>query len=75
MTVITDNVRLGLNDGLAHGPGSAQPMGAILNGVGDPTDVVTAQTGSQLFVDGANQEVYMASLTGGSSWYRLGSLT
>lgn len=75
MTVITDNVRLGTTKGLGRGTGSGITIPtAIMNGVGDPTDVVTAPVGSDIFFDSANGVYYMGQNQGGSDWAKLGSL-
>jgi len=74
MTSITDNVRLGTVDGMARGTGSGLVPTAVLTGVGDPSDVVTCQVGSDLFADTANGELYMGLAATGSTWVRLGSV-
>lgn len=74
MAVITDNVRTGTVKGLAKGVGTVGNVTATpayLNGVGDPSDIVTAQTGSDIFYDATNAEYYMALGVGGSEWIRL----
>ena len=72
---ITDNVRLGTVDGLGRGTGSGFVPTAVLNGVGDPSDIVTAQLGSDIFYDSANAELYMGLAAGGSTWVKLGSVS
>lgn len=73
MTVITDNVRLGAVKGLGRGTGSGFVPPGLNVGVGDPSDVVTAQTGSDIFFDSANDQYYMALGANGSTWIKLGS--
>lgn len=72
--VITDNVRLGAVDGLAGATGSGFIPGAILDGVGDPSSVVTGQTGSDIFFDSANGQYYMSEGAGTEDWIKLGSV-
>jgi hypothetical protein len=74
MTVITDNVRLGMVDGMGNGTGSGAVPTSIMNGVGNPSDVVTAQLGSDIFYDSANAQYYMGLGVGGSTWVKLGSV-
>ena len=75
MTIVTNNVHQGLMDGVGNGTGSGfVPAGVMNVGVDDPSDVVVAQTGSDVFFDAANDQYYMALCSaGGSTWIKLGS--
>lgn len=71
MTIITDNVRQGAVKGMGKGTGSGL-VPALSHGIGNPDDVVTVQTGSDIFYDTANSVPYGAdSGIGGSSWKAL----
>ena len=75
MTVVTNNVIQGAIDGVAKGTGSGFiPAGVSNIGIGNPSDVITAQTGSDIFYDSANAQFYMAEAVTGSSWVKLGSV-
>lgn len=74
MTIITNNVLIGAMDGGGNGAGSGFVPGGVTNiALGDPSDVVISQTGSDIIWDSANATYYMATGgIGGSSW---GALT
>ena len=63
----------GTIDGLGNGTGSGFiPAGVTNIGQGNPDEVVTAQTGSDIFYDSANGEFYIDdSGAGGSEWRAL----
>ena len=63
----------GTIDGLGNGTGSGFiPAGVTNIGQGNPDEVVTAQTGSDIFYDAANGEYYIEeSGPAGSEWRAL----
>jgi len=70
----------GLNGGLQKGllgaaNTNSQFTDKILVVYGSPLNVVTANVGSQVAFDVENDDIYMATLQGGSVWNRLGSLS
>ena len=71
MTVITDNVRTGAVVGT--GQALFNPSKLIVL-VGDPSDVVTGNVGSDIAWDKENGQAYMCRPTGGSTWIKLGSI-
>lgn len=73
MTIKTNNVLLGTVDGMGKGPGSGLVPAGITNvGQGNPDEIVTVQTGSDIFYDAANSAVYGADTdAGGSEWKQL----
>lgn len=75
MTVITNNILPGAVDGVGRGTGSGFVPAGLNVGVGDPSDVLTAQTGSDIFWDSTNEKYYMALGQGGSTWVSLGSVS
>ena len=76
MTIITNNVLIGAMAGARGGVGSGFVPGGVTNiSKGDPSDVVIAQTGSDILWDSANATYYMAlGGVGGSTWVTLGSI-
>jgi len=73
MAIVTNNMTLGCIDGMGRGTGSGLvPAGITTVGQGNPDEVVTAQTGSDVFYDAANAEFYIEeSGVGGSEWRAL----
>ena len=74
MTIITNNMTKGCIDGMGNGAGSGNiPAGITTVGQGNPDNVVTAQTGSDVFYDAANGEFYIEDGVGvgGSEWRAL----
>lgn len=77
MTNITDNVRVGTVKGLGNGmptSGAGFVPAGLTVGLGDPNDLVTSQTGSDVFYDSVNGTYHMALGQGGSTWITLGSV-
>ena len=59
MTVITNNMTKGCIDAMAKGPGSGfVPAGVTNIGQGNPDNIVTAQTGSDIFWDSATNLIF-----------------
>lgn len=76
--VITDNVRVGTVKGLGGGlptSGAAFVPAGLTLGLGDPNDIVTCQTGSDIFYDTLNKKLYRGMQIGGSEWVNVGSTT
>ena len=73
MTIITNNVLVGTMDGAGNGTGSGFIPGGVKNiTLGTPSEICTAQTGSDIIWDSANAKYYMATAgIGGSSWSEL----
>ena len=73
MTVITNNMTKGCIDGIGNSCGSGfVPAGVTNIGQGNPDNVVTAQTGSDIFWDAVGGEFYIEeSGIGGSQWRAL----
>lgn len=73
MTVITNDVMQGPVDGLSKGVpiSGTHGIAGINVGFGDPSDKITAQTGSDIFYDATNSDFYMALGAAGSTWVRL----
>ena len=71
---ITNNMTNGCQDGMGNGLGSGLiPAGVTTITQGNPDNVLTAQTGSDIFYDSANGEFYIADACGigGSEWRAL----
>ena len=73
MAIVTNNIQLGCVDGMGKGPVSGLvPAGVTNVGVGTPDEIITVQTGSDIFYDAANSKVYGADTgAGGSEWKEL----
>jgi len=74
MTIITNNMTKGCIDGMGKGAGVVTvPAGLTNIGQGNPDNVVIAQTGSDIFYDEANGNIYMVdgAGVGGSEWREL----
>jgi len=74
----TGSTLTGLNDGMQPAmvgvPGSiAGPTIRYVNG--DPDGIVTCPDISGLAIDVLNQDIYMAKLANGSTWFSIGSTT
>ncbi len=74
MTIVTNNMTNGTQDGMGNGPGSAFiPAGVTTVTQGNPDNILTAQTGSDIVYDAANGEFYIEDGIGigGSAWRAL----
>ena len=73
MAIVTNNITLGTIDGMGKGTGSGLVPAGITNiGQGNPDEIVTVQTGSDIYYDVANSAVYGADTgVGGSEWKQL----
>jgi len=74
MTVITNNMTMGCVDGLGNSTGSGfVPAGVTTISQGNPDNIVTAQTGSDIIYDAVNGEFYIEDGVGigGSEWRAL----
>ena len=74
MAIITNNMTNGCQDGMGNGPGSGWiPAGVTTVTQGNPDNVLTAQTGSEILYDAANGAFYIEDGVGagGSEWRAL----
>lgn len=76
MTIVTDNIRQGTVKGMGHGTtGSIVGPKVTYTLDGNPDNILTGQTGSDIVWDGVNSELYMCEAQGGSEWIHLVSGT
>lgn len=73
MTIVTNNMTKGCVDAMGNGPGSGVVPAGITVTQGNPDNVVTAQTGSDIVYDAANAKFYIEDGVGagGSEWREL----
>lgn len=73
MTIITDNIRAGTNNGMTSTINAYYTIpGGVIPLLGDPSDTVIAQTGSDIGWDSLTNTFYMAKcVAGGSTWIEL----
>jgi len=71
----TGSTVVGLLDGMNHGAGfSGLASDALIHTIGNPNDIVTCQTGSDLAVDLEAGSLFMGLAINGSTWICLGSV-
>jgi len=76
MTVATTgSTVLGLNQGLVPNAVSTGSAHTIRYVESDPDGIVTSPDASGLALSWETNEVYIAKVAGGSTWYKLGSTT
>ena len=73
MTIVTNNMTNGTQDGMGNGLGSGWIPAGITVTQGNPDNILTAQTGSDIVYDAANGEFYIEDGVGigGSEWRAL----